>query len=264
MKALASFRPGAAQPQEAIARINAEVEHETALNLVHEKMIEQCWVQARKLEGDGQGYWLLLVRLTEAALLCAGNYADNCEYEAAGDFLVNPRQILVHRRVDGRTTAKTRHGRLSDQFGFEGIERGHFMKLFASGACLEITQPPLLPYMTQVLRNSECVSPTYLERLEDGQRRIADTLAFLAAWRISDSAELWRRLQTASAREREFVESNLCRFDTRVFHKIGVSLRRSLAETDYRSPFLAEPHLVENGLRRQSPATAKACAPSAA
>ena len=37
-----------------------------------------------------QIYWLTYVRIREAALLCAGNYADNGEYQAAGDLLVNP------------------------------------------------------------------------------------------------------------------------------------------------------------------------------
>jgi hypothetical protein len=241
-----SLRLDAGQALESIVRLSAELAHEVASNLTNEKLIDNCWSRARKFDSHGPGYWLLLVRLAEAALLCAGNYADNCEYTAAGDFLVNPRQILVHRIADGRSTLKNRHGRLSDQFGLAGVKRCHLMKRFSAGVNLEITKPPLLPHMTQVLRRSKCISPSYLQRLEDGLRRIADTLAFLAAWRIFDSAELCRRLQAASERERIFAESHLCRFDTRVFDQIGVSLRRSLAEPDYRSPFLAEPHLSEN------------------
>jgi hypothetical protein len=245
---------------DSIVRINAEIEREVASHLVNEKVIEDYWSRARRLDGDSPKYWLLLVRLAEAALICAGNYADNCEYEAAGDFLVNPREILVHILADGRSTVKNRHGRLSEQFGLEGAEHHHLMKLFSVGVYLEMTKAPLLPHMTKVLRKSEWISPAYLQRLEKGQRRIADTLAFLAAWRIFDSAALWQRLQVTSAQERAFAESHLCRFDTRVFHQIGASLQRSLAEPDYRSPFLAGPNLGVNRLKPMSPATELALA----
>ncbi len=258
------LRLDAGQALESIVRLSTELEHEVASNLINEKLIDDWWLRARKFDSHGPGYWLLLVRLAEAALLCAGNYADNCEYEAAGDFLVNPRQILVRRMADGRATPKNRHGRLSDQFGLAGVKRCHLMKRFSAGVSLEITKPPLLPHMTQVLRRSKCISPSYLERLEESRRRIADTLAFLAAWRIFDSAELRRRLQATSERERIFAESHLCRFDTQIFDQIGVSLKRSLAEPDYRSPFLAEPHLSENKLQRISPETLRTLAGSPA
>jgi hypothetical protein len=242
--------PGAGHCLESIARINAELEHEVISYRINEMVIEKSWLRARRLDGDGREYWLLMARLTEAALLCAGNYADNCEYEAAGDFLVNPREILVHKWGDDRSTVKNRHGGLSEQFGLERVERHNSMKLFSAGVCLEITKPPLLPCMTQVLRRSARISAEYLQRLEEAQRRIAETLAFLAAWRVFDSAQLWQRLQASSARERLFAESHLCRFDAQVFHRIGVDLRRSLAEPDFLSPFLTGFRTGENGLKR--------------
>jgi hypothetical protein len=257
-------RPEAEQTLEFITWINAELERAVSPYLMTEKTVESCWSQARQLTGDGPSSWLLLARIAEAALLCAGNYADNCEYEAAGDLLVNPREILIHKLGDGRSTPKNRHGRLSEQLGLEGIERHNSMKHFSAGVYLEITKPPLLPHMARVLRESGCISQSFLHRLEKLQRRIADALAFLAAWRISDSAELWRRLEASSPRERVFAESHLCRFDVRVFHRIGADLRRSLAETDYWSPFLAGPHMGESGLKRTSPAIAIAPASSPA
>jgi hypothetical protein len=257
-----SFRrmPEAEHTLESITRINAEVERAVSPHLMTERTVESCWSQARQIKSHDPSYWLLLIRLTEAALLCAGNYADNCEYEAAGDFLVNPREILVHRRGDGRSTAKNRHGRLSEQFDLKGLRRHNSFKHFSAGVQLEITKPPLLPHMTQVLRESDFISPAYLQRLEEGQCRIANTLAFLSAWLIFDSTELWRRLQASSEREKAFAESHLCRFDVRVFHMIGADLRRSMAEPDYRSPFLSEPQMDENGLKRIPPATAPSLA----
>jgi hypothetical protein len=229
-----------------------------------EKTVESWWSQAVQLKGDSPSYWLLLVRIAEAALLCAGNYADNCEYEAAGDFLVNPREILVHRRSDGHSEAKNRHGRLSRQFGLEGAEHHNSLKRFSAGMDVEITKPPLLPHMARVLRESGCISRFFIQRIEELQRRIADSLAFLAAWRIFDSIELWRRLEASSPRERAFAESHLCRFDGVVFNRIGADLRRSLAKPDGRSPFLAGFHPGGNGLKRTSPAPVHAIAGSPA
>ena len=266
MTVLGSFRqvPEAARAVDFIARINAEAELEVKSRLIDEKMIERCWLRARKLAGGGPAYWLLLVRLAETALLCAANYADGCEFEAAGDLLVTPREILVHGLDGGRPTAKNRHERLSEQFGLDGPERRYLMKRFSAGVCLEVTKPPLLPHMSQVLAGSGRISAGYLKLLADGQHRIADTLAFLAAWPISDSAELWRRLQAASPSEREFVASNLCRFDRQIFDQIGVSLQRSLADPHYRSPFLTAPAPGETRRQRSSAATAGVLAGSPA
>jgi len=138
-----SFRrmPEAEQTLEFITRINAALEQAGSLHLMTEKTVESWWSQAVQLKGDSPSYWLLLVRIAEAALLCAGNYADNCEYEAAGDFLVTPREILVHRRSDGHSEAKNRHGRLSRQFGFEGAELHNSLKRFSAGMDVEITKP---------------------------------------------------------------------------------------------------------------------------
>jgi hypothetical protein len=261
-----SFRPlpDAGHSLESILHINAEAEHAVASHLIDEKLIENFWSRAHRLGEDGPGYWLLMARLAEAALLCAGNYADNCEYEAAGDLLVNPREIMVRTQDNSRATAKNRHGRLSEQFGLEGVGCHPSLKRFSAGMCLEITKPPLLPHMTNVLRRSDRISVAYLQRLEEGQRCIADTLAFLAAWPIFDSAELWRRLQASSVRQRAFAESHLCRFDARVFHRIGADLRLSLADPDYPSPFLAGPRKSQNGLKGTSPAAAPVLAGSPA
>jgi hypothetical protein len=239
-----------------ICRINTEIEQISTPYFLTERRIERWWSQARRLEGDGRSYWLLLARLAECALLCAGHYADNGECSAAGDLLVNPREILVHRRKDGRTTIKNRHEALSKQFGLDGIRQCESMKRFSADICLETSKPPLLPHMQHVLRESERISPSFIRRLAEAQCRIADTLAFLAAWRVFDSAELWQRLRECPAKETVLVESHLCRFDTRVFRKIGEDLRRSLADPFCRSPFLADPHAKDDTFKRSSTAAA--------
>jgi hypothetical protein len=232
-----SCTPGTALGK--LAEIDAELERKVESGLTNEQLIERCLFGATSLETTGRSYWLILMRLAEAALLCAGNYADNCEYKAAGDFIVNPREILIYRKTGGSPMIKKRHGRLSEQFGVEGGERLRWMKLFRSSFFLKVTKPPLLQHLTKTLRESAWISRDYIHRLEQGQQHIARTLAFLAAWRISDSEELYRRLKVDPEKERTFAESHLCRFDTRVFHQIGASLRRCLAVPDATSPFLA-------------------------
>jgi hypothetical protein len=219
-------------------RIDASLEYGIGSHLLNEHEIEECWSAACGFDAELPATWLLMARVAEAALLCAGHYADSCEFAAAGDFLVNPREILVHQAKGGRAVIKNRHEKISDQFGLGGPEWVISRARHSGGLGLEITKPPLLPLMTRTFGASGRIAPAYIRRLEKGQRRVADTLTFLAAWQISDSVDLLERLRTASARDRAFAEANLCRFDTRVFHRIGADLRQSLSEPDAPSSFL--------------------------
>jgi hypothetical protein len=224
-------------------------------SLLNEHVIESLWESALRLECDGPWYWLLLARLAEAALLCAGQYADSCEYRAAGDFLVNPREIRVIDRRSGSFTIKSRHGRMSDLFGIAGEDCPAKLRELAGRMVLETTRPPLLPHMASTLKDSGFISPDYVRHLEQGQCRIADTLAFLAAWHIEDAADLYRRLLASSASDKEFAESNLCRFDSETFNRLGADLCRSLATPGYLSRFLARRH---PGPARRRPAMGSA------
>jgi hypothetical protein len=235
---MTAVRPPVHFSLELVLRIDNDLDKGVIAGLLNEVTIESLWTTACRIECDRPSYWLLMARLAEAALLCAGNYADNCEYRAAGDFLVNPREIRITDRRNGSSIIKNRHGRLSEQFGTEGDDRKGRLKEFASSMVLETTKLPLLPHMTSALRASGFISEDYLQRLALKQCRIADTLAFLAAWRIEDAAELWRRMLTSPAGEREFVESNLCRFNRGTFQRLGADLHRSLTAPDHQSPFL--------------------------
>jgi hypothetical protein len=221
-----------------MARVDAKLEDGIGSRLLNECDIEECWSTACGFDAELPATWLLMARVAEASLLCAGRYADSCEFVAAGDFLVNPREILVHRAKGDRAAIKNRHGRISDQFDLERPGCVVSRARQSGGFRLEITKPPLLPFMTEILGASGRIAPAYIRRLDAGQRRVADALAFLAAWQIGDGMELVERLRTASARDRAFAEATLCRFDTRVFHRIGADLRQSLSEPDAPSSFL--------------------------
>jgi hypothetical protein len=70
--------------------LNEELEDLRLPHEINEPAIEGL---LKKLEGSGASdqslYWLLMARMFELALFCAGHYADNCEFTAAGDLLVN-------------------------------------------------------------------------------------------------------------------------------------------------------------------------------
>ena len=224
---------------ETIQKIDRATDRGVAARLLNESALEANWSSAAALAGESPVGWLLRARLAEAALLCAGNYADNCEFQAAGDLLVNPRKICVHWKRGGPAAVKKRHQRLSDQFRRPGERPGNTLQRLAATARLEVAQPPLLPHMTRVLVDSGRIAPFYLHHLAERQRRIADTLAFLAAWGVADAADLRRRLIAASPREKAFAQSRLCRFDTTVYRRLGDEFHRCLATPAYTGIFLA-------------------------
>jgi hypothetical protein len=82
------------------------------------------------------------------------------------------------------------------------------------------------------------MSNGYLDSLDRRMARVATTLSFLAAWQVRDGEDLWLRLKGAEASEKALVESALCRFETRMFHRIGEDLRRIAGQEGAWSDFL--------------------------
>jgi hypothetical protein len=167
-------------------------------------------------------HWLTLARLTEAAILCAGHYADNCEFRAAGDLLVNPRK--VHVQVPGRGPAfiKNRHGRLTEQLAdrFSGaIDKREVQ--------CRIVAPALLPDLYRRLVTSGYFTQAYLDHVQQRLTAIAATIAFLAAWSVDANERLYQKLQSADAAQRQFVEEHLCRFDATWFWLLGHRIRQA-------------------------------------
>jgi hypothetical protein len=200
---------------------------------VNEVEIE-TWLNSLEASGakDSPVYWLLWIRLMEAALLCAGNYADNCEFSAAGDLLVNPREIRVHSKDSRTPVNKWRHGRLSDQFRANGHSRRHAIETIRNEYLLEITRPPLLPYLLDNMKESGRVAGTYLSHTDQRMRRITETMGFLTSWQIFEAADLHRRFHDATPETRAFITSHLCRFDSRIFLMAGNAVQRLSIDPD--------------------------------
>lgn len=191
---------------------------------INEPFLEEILarIQGAGRHPDPTIYWLTLARLTEAAILCAGHYADNCEFRAAGDLLVNPRKVCVQVQGHGPSFIKTRHGRLTDQLAqrFAGT-------IDKRDAECRIVAPALLPELYRRLATSGFFTPDYLEHVQHCLTAIAATIAFLAAWQVDANEQLYHRLQLADAAQREFVEEHLCRFDATWFWLLGSRIRQA-------------------------------------
>lgn len=183
-------------------------------------------------------YWLTIARLNELALLCAGNYADSGELQAAGDLLVNPRSILVHSRQSAQPTTKERHGALSEQFSFSGKSREETLEWLAKECFFEIKEQPLLPLLYGMLENSGCIRRDYLKFAAKRMKTIASVITLLAAWHLPDDMSLCERLRVAGECDKEFVSSNLCKFDDRTFRRLGNELHKTIINSNYQSEFL--------------------------
>ncbi len=226
LKIAAIFQQPAASAQP-LLRLNAEMDETIIPYDVNEGQIES-WLTELETAGAMASpiYWLLLIRLNEVALLCAGNYVDNCKFSAAGDLLVNPREILVHSKDARPPVRKWRHGRLSDQFRKNGHSRRFAIETLKNEYQLEITRPPLLPFLLGSLKASVRVAGAYLAYADRRMLQITDTIGFLTSWQIFEAADLHRRTIDATSETRSFIASHLCRFDNRIFLLAGNAVQR--------------------------------------
>lgn len=179
-------------------------------------------------EGTAPLLALSRARLTELALLCAGNLADGAAFIPAGNLLANPRQVDIHVRGDAPALVKGRHECLSHALAVSGPPARRAAWL-AVNTISNVRGEALLPDLYRRLTASEALCDSYLASVAERMRRVAATLALLAAWQIRDDRDLCRRLAQATPADRELLESGLCRFAPDRFHELGRLLRRLLA-----------------------------------
>jgi hypothetical protein len=180
----------------------------------------------------GPAYWLTLARLTEAALLCAGHYADNCEFQAAGDLLVNPRITRIFIKGRAGSLIKNRHGRLSDQLSESARLTGEEAPPLRKDALCLMESPALLPYLQDRLAQSNHFDRSYLSHVANRMTAIADTICFLASWQVDSNEALYRRMASIDEAQRTFILSRLCRFDDGLFRRLGLCIGEHLSEPE--------------------------------
>lgn len=188
----------------------------------------------------GEIYWLTIARINELTLLCAANYADNCEFSGVGDLLLNPRRVLVHIRGMSGPVIKKRHLSLTEQFGDVAATRGGVIAWLKNETVLEIKEKALLPHLYDKLDGSGVVSHEYLDSVNDRMRKIADVTGLLASIHLPKGLHFYQWLRHASDSDREFVESKLCRFDTEIFSELGHELEQLFQMRGYVTRFLGK------------------------
>jgi hypothetical protein len=220
-------------------RLNEELDNIRLLHEINEASIERFLKMLEDSDASDQHcYWLVMARIFELALFCAGNYADNCEFSAAGDLLVNPRKILIHRKGCPNSLVKQRHSRLSEQLNKDRIHRHNFMRLLKHEVSVEITKPAILPYLFERLQHGQRIAAWYLHNAEERMKKIADTIGFLSAWSVLRFEDLHRRMQAASPKTRRFIDTHLCRFDTRYFQRLGREIKNFIENANVNCAFL--------------------------
>jgi len=220
--------------------LNENLDNLSVPHGVNEQTIEYF---LQNLEGNGMTmqpvYWLTLARLFELSLICAGNYADNCEFSAAGDLLVNPRKVLIHRKGYPHPSVKHRHGRLSEQLNKNKKSRELFLFEVKHEVKLGIAEPAILPYLFEQMERSRQIASWYLYDSQEGMKKIADTIGFLSAWSVSRFGELQDRKKKMSLESGCFVKDHLCRFDASRFQHLGREITRLIDNSSGNSKFLS-------------------------
>jgi hypothetical protein len=212
-----------------------------ARRLPNEASIESRLDTIREMEiGDLRVFWLTVARIAELAIKQAGDYADNCEFLAAGDLLANPRRIDVYRR--GRTTpvVKDRHRGLSFQFA-AAIGNNNPVVWLSRETLPDIREEALLPHLRQMLASGGYMTLGYLADLDRRMSRVADTIAFLMAWPVANSVQLYRRMQRAGPEEEAFIQRHLCCFDWGRFNTMGADIEKMAMNGGCLTRFLSNP-----------------------
>lgn len=210
-----------------IARINHQLDRIGVPHEVNESRIEAFLDDLGTVDpAENPAYWPMLARLTEVTLLCAGHYADHCEFSASGDLLVNPRKIMIHVKGHAGTFVKERHQRLSDQLAQLALTGKDGAPISRKEALCEIVTPPLLPMLQERLAQAGCFGRTYLNHVHARMVAVADTTCFLAAWGVPSGEALHQWLQSGSESQRLFIQEHLCRFDPGLFHWFGRRIDR--------------------------------------
>lgn len=218
-----------------------------AMTLPNEATIEKRLADlARLTVSDPRIYWLSLARIAELTLKQAADYADHCEFQAAGDLLVNPRRIDVYRRGQSAPVTKVRHQALSDQFA-SAIGHEDPVVWLSRETLAHIRKQALLPYFESQLMDSGMLVDGYLEAFSSRMRRVARTFAFLGSWQIGNNAEFNQRMATASPADRKTITDALCRFDLDVFDALGRDVAHLTANPDAGSDFLNDALAVMRG-----------------
>ena len=183
-------------------------------------------------------YWLTFARLNELTLYCTGNYADNFEFSAVGDMLVNPRLIVVHFRNRNYQVIKNRHMKLTKQFHDCAETEDGIVNWLKEETTLETKKKPLLPYFYENLEHSGLFTDDYLGSIDTRMKRVADSVGFFASSDFVDSHHFYLSLQNTDESEKALLHSKRCQFTTTLFDELGFDFYHQMRNGHYKSSFI--------------------------
>lgn len=209
---------------------------------LNENYIETKIDELEEIGDLGSIYQLTLARITELALICAGNYADNMEFSAAGDLLVNPRQIHILMEGFKEPILKNRHLGLTQQLKSETETHAEAILWLSRHTELNIIEQPLLPDLYDRLKNFETISSDYLQSIDRRMKKIADVIGFLSACRLPEPDMFYNMKQWTSKAEVDFICANLCEFSHDLFFELGSDILRLIEDDQNNSRFIRSIH----------------------
>jgi len=206
-------------------------------NLKEEFLVDQMerLESSGKLDGPVEIYWLSMSRVMELALLCAGNYTDFGHIREAADLIVNPRHVEVHINGIWEPFRVKRYERITKQFT-DYIPAGtNVREWLRDNTHLVHVKGPLIPDLYDMLKGADLLSESYLSSVYLRMQKISETMTFVMQGQMMDQNY---PLSGVIPEEKEFVEANLCRYNRKKFHQIGMDIGELLKDEHYCSSFL--------------------------
>ncbi len=171
-----------------------------------------------------------LCRLTELTLSCVENYSNNYCITEVGDFLINPRLILVHVRGEARPVIKERHTRLSDQFKDRACENCPVTEWLRLNTMTETVKKPILPHLLDLLKKN-CCPEEYITSVKKRMNSIIDLLSHLHMGGIHREMNIEAWKSSLGENDRIMLAELFLKFDTTVFDALGEKIR-GMYQTD--------------------------------
>ena len=197
-------------------------------------------------------HWLLMARLAEMTLLCAGHYAGGGEISAAGDLLINPRRTDIYLNGKSQPLRKNRHGRLSEQLACEKPAASEFLGWVVQNAAVRVVEPALLPDFKRRLVKSGFLTARYLDGFEMRMQQVADAMR---DWMVTHGHRqpfVFRSVDNFRPPGKEMRASPSCQYHANHYQHLGRDIVRTFSDPSYRSDYLMAPD--SHPQRREPPA----------
>ena len=209
-----------------LIKFNKELEEQMDLIKLNESFLESKLEELESiLSASDSIERYSLGRLTELTLFCVGNYANNNCITEVGDFMINPRLILVHIKGKRFPVKKKRHERFTVQFKNRGTEHCSVVEWLKLNTMIETVKEPILPHLLNLLEKNGC-SGKYLDSVRKQMNMIVELISYLSMARIPKETNIEDWKSSLEKNDRIMMENLFYLFDTTVFYDLGEKIRR--------------------------------------